>query len=80
MEAAWNGQESVVELLLDLGANIDAVDDHGMTALIRAARCGHGKVVQLLRNRGANCEVKDKKGWTALKWQSVVSSEGDDGS
>jgi ankyrin repeat protein len=71
MEAAWNGQEETVQLLLDLGANINAVDDHGMTALIRAARCGHDKLVEILLSRGADATMKDKKGWTAEKWLST---------
>jgi ankyrin repeat protein len=72
MEAAWNGQEEAVQMLLDLGANINAVDDHGMTTLIRAARCGHEKLVKILLSRGADAAVKDKKGWTAEKWLSAV--------
>jgi ankyrin repeat protein len=72
MEAAWNGQEEAVQVLLDLGANINAVDDHGMTTLIRAARCGYEKLVKILLSRGADAAVKDKKGWTAEKWLSAV--------
>jgi len=71
MEAAWGGQEEVVDLLLDLGADINAVDDLGMTSLIRAARRGHEKVVKILLTRGANAMVKDKKGWTADNWLSA---------
>jgi ankyrin repeat protein len=72
MEAAWNGQEETVQLLLDLGANINAVDDHGMTTLIRAAKCGHEKLVKILLSRGADATVKDKTGWTAEKWLSTI--------
>jgi ankyrin repeat protein len=71
MEAAWGGQEEAVELLLDLGADIDAIDNHGMTSLIQAARCGHEKVVKILLTRGANAMVKDKNGWTANDWLSA---------
>lgn len=52
MEAAWGGQEETINLLLDFGANINDVDDHGMTSLIRAARIGHEKVVKALLSRG----------------------------
>ncbi|KAH8756434.1 hypothetical protein BGZ57DRAFT_957852 [Hyaloscypha finlandica] len=72
MEAAWNGQGEAVQMLLDSGANINAVDDHGMTTLIRAARCGHEKLVKALLSRGADAAVKDKMGWTAEKWLSAV--------
>jgi ankyrin repeat protein len=73
MEAAWGGQEETAQVLLDLGADINAVDDDGMTALIRAARCGHETLVKMLLSRGADPTVKDKKGWTANKWLLMKS-------
>ncbi|PWT98942.1 MAG: hypothetical protein C5B51_28170, partial [Terriglobia bacterium] len=49
----------VVKLLLDLGADISAANDHGMTALHGAAYKGANKVVQFLVDRGAKLDVKD---------------------
>jgi ankyrin repeat protein len=68
MESAWNGQAEVIKLLLDYGADINAVDDHGMTALIRAARRGHEMSVKLLLDRGADATIRDKNGRTAEEW------------
>jgi len=70
MEAAWNGQDEMIQLLLDMGADINAVDDHGMTSLIRAARRGPEKTIKILLECGADASVKDRRGWTYDDWLS----------
>ena len=49
----------VVKLLLDLGANVNAANDHGITALHGAAYKGADKVVELLVDRGAKLDATD---------------------
>ncbi|KAI0126620.1 ankyrin repeat-containing domain protein [Xylariales sp. AK1849] len=57
--AAENGYASIVRLLLDAGAAIDAKDGyHGMTALCRAAQNGHSSVVKLLLDEGAAVDIR----------------------
>ena len=59
-----------VQLALDLGADINAVDDNGETAMHGAAYKSLPKVVQLLADKGAKIEVwnsKNKNGWTPLE-------------
>jgi len=59
----------VVELLLDLGADINAVDANGETAVHGAAYKNLPKVVKLLVARGAKIDVwnqPNKFGWTPL--------------
>jgi ankyrin repeat protein len=59
-----------VQLALDLGGDINAVDDNGETAVHGAAYKSLPKVVQLLADRGAKIEVwnrKNKYGWTPLE-------------
>lgn len=70
-EAAATEEEAVdtVKLLLELGADINAVDDNGETAMHGAAYQSWSKVVQLLADRGAKADVwnrKNKWGWTPL--------------
>jgi len=65
-------EEEVVEavrLLLDLGADINAVDNNGETAMHGAAYQSHSRVVQLLADRHAEIRVwnrKNKCDWTPL--------------
>jgi ankyrin repeat protein len=58
-----------VQLLLSLGADVNAVDANGETAMHGAAYKNLTKVVQLLADKGAKVEVwnrKNKYGWTPL--------------
>ena len=58
-----------VEYLLSLGADVNAVDENGETAMHGAAYKSLPKVVQLLADKGAKIEVwnrKNKYGWTPL--------------
>jgi ankyrin repeat protein len=58
--------QGVVDLLLSRGAQIDAVDDRGRTALMMAAELGHAEVVTMLVGRGADRSVRDKTGRSAF--------------
>jgi uncharacterized protein len=55
-----------MKLCLDHGADINAVDEKGMTALHQAAGKGTDAIVQFLADRGAKLDLKDKKDRTAL--------------
>jgi ankyrin repeat protein len=50
----------VVKLLLSLGSDLNAVNDHGITALHGAGFKGANKVVQLLVDHGAKLDALDK--------------------
>jgi ankyrin repeat protein len=58
-----------VALAIELGGDINAVDDNGETAMHGAAYKSLPKVVQYLADRGAKIEIwnrKNKYGWTPL--------------
>lgn len=58
-----------VQLLLKLGADVNAVDANGETAMHGAALKNLPKVIQFLADNGARVEVwnrKNKYGWTPL--------------
>jgi uncharacterized protein len=61
-------QEAIdsIELCLKAGADINAADSRGQTALHGAAIKGWSKVVQHLAGKGAKLDVKDKRGFTPL--------------
>jgi len=58
-----------VQVALDLGNDINAVDNHGETAMHGAAYKNLPKVVEFLAEKGAKIEIWNKKnefGWTPL--------------
>jgi ankyrin repeat protein len=70
-EEAGTEEEAVeaVKLAIELGNDMNAVDDNGETAMHGAAYKNFPRVVQLLAERGARAEVwdrEDKYGWTPL--------------
>jgi ankyrin repeat protein len=70
-EAAGTEEEAAeaVQLLLDLGADVNAVDDNGETAMHGAAYQSRPTLVKLLVERGADVNVwnrENKAGWTPL--------------
>uniref|UniRef100_A0A914XED6 Myotrophin n=1 Tax=Plectus sambesii TaxID=2011161 RepID=A0A914XED6_9BILA len=60
--AADYGQNEVIDYLLSKGADINAVDSHGITALLAAIWEGHTESVKLLLSRGARRDVKAPDG------------------
>lgn len=52
--AARNGQTEIVRLLLDGGANVNAITKDGFTALVHAIDNGHQETAHLLLERGAD--------------------------
>ncbi|KYN36406.1 Ankyrin repeat and death domain-containing protein 1A [Trachymyrmex septentrionalis] len=62
-----------VEVLIGLGANVDAQDNDGNTPLHVATRTRHTGIAQLLLKAGANTELIDAEGFTPLH---VAASQG----
>jgi hypothetical protein len=64
--AAIYGHADVVGLLIERGADVNAIDNNELTALQNAAREGHEEVVRVLLSRGADSNRKGFDGSTAL--------------
>ncbi len=62
MHAIVNGHMEIAKLLLQYGANIDAVNTKGEFALKLAVREGNTQMIQFLLNRGAQTAVKYERG------------------
>lgn len=60
------GHLEIVKYLRERGANIEARDDFGNTALIQASFKGRFEVVKYLIEKGANIDKKNTNGETAL--------------
>lgn len=58
--AKWNRDANITELLLDLGVDVNAVDEEGYTALMYAARYDYKlDIVKALITAGADLEARD---------------------
>jgi ankyrin repeat protein len=66
MMAAREGAVDAVRALADAGANLDAQDPEGTTALIVAIINGHYDVARVLADGGADVNLADVKGMTPL--------------
>lgn len=64
-----------VKLSLDKGANVDAVNDAGETALMVAVSFGHKDIVELLLEYGADVDRRSNKGDTALGTAAMMGRE-----
>jgi ankyrin repeat protein len=68
-DAAWTltaaidrRQQSVVEMLVKLGVNVNAVDNNGDYPLDLAAQKGDAAIAELLLSHGANINIRNKSG------------------
>ena len=64
--AAENGDVDELAELLPRVRDIDACNEHGVTALMRAAQDGHAKMVRALLEHGADANIKRNDKFTAL--------------
>jgi len=73
--AAISGDAGTIGRLLAEGADIDALDRYGQTALMLAAMHGRGDVVRVLLKSGAATDVTAKYGLSALMLATVNRHE-----
>jgi len=69
--ACQNGNTSIVELLLERGADPNTILRGGETVLMTAARTGRTGPVNALLKRGADVNAKERRGQTALMWAAA---------
>jgi ankyrin repeat protein len=70
--AATGGHMSIVQLLLDHYAYIDAESPNGTTPLMMAAQYGNSETVKLLLDAGADPTLKNSLGLTAIDFALSV--------
>ncbi len=73
IEAVKNGDVKAFEIALSEGADPNAADESGMTALMWAARLGENGILARLIDAGAHMDAKDGRGRTAV---SHAAAEG----
>ena len=65
-------QVDAVKLCLELGADVNATNSMGLTALLGAANRGSNEIIEVLVAHGARLDVQDKEGRTPLRWAEGV--------
>ena len=67
IDAAMDGNFEKVKLLIEKGADIDAKDNDGVTALMYVSRAGDLEIAKYLVENGTDINAKDSDwGYTAL--------------
>jgi ankyrin repeat protein len=74
--AARHDQTEAIKVLVELGAKVNAKDDHGGTPLMEASGAGAGEAtINALIDLGANIDSQDRYGLTALSWAAAGGHE-----
>jgi ankyrin repeat protein len=76
MRAAFRGYSRIAKILINLGADVDAVDLGGATALHIASRQNKLELVKILLASDASIDAPDNDGWTPLMRASASSKDG----
>ena len=71
----------MIEYLLDLGADVNAIDDEGDTPLHSAMNAGQNaderrKTIQVLLNRGADPTIEDTGGKRPISYTTWYGEDG----
>ena len=61
-----------VQLCVELGLDVNAINSMGLTAVHGAANRGSDDIIRFLAGKGARLDVKDKEGRTPLVWAEGV--------
>ncbi|MFS7956992.1 putative non-specific serine/threonine protein kinase [Helianthus anomalus] len=64
--ASRKGEVRTIRKILESGAVVNGLDQHGWTALHRAAFKGRAEVVKFLIEKGVDINARDEEGYTAL--------------
>jgi len=75
MACVVKGKFELVDKLLNKGANIDLLDQNGMTALMLAVQFNNPEMVKKMLNANANKELKCKQNKTAFEYAVELNYE-----
>ncbi|KAJ1412676.1 ankyrin repeat-containing domain protein [Ochromonadaceae sp. CCMP2298] len=69
--AADRGHSDISEFLLQNGANVDAVDSSGQTALMYAVACEYKDVVEILLRFKADLSIRNSEGIAVMEMEDI---------
>jgi ankyrin repeat protein len=61
-----------IDLCFEHGADVNATNSMGLTALLGAANRGSNEIIRKLAEHGARLDVVDKEGRGAVRWAEGV--------
>ncbi|ORX76248.1 ankyrin, partial [Anaeromyces robustus] len=73
--AAYNKNIEMMELLLEYGANINACDINGSSALFNLCKDENKNIFQFLLNHNINVKIQDKSGMTILHSIAIANQK-----
>lgn len=76
--AARQGNAAIIDVLLDMGGDIEAADPRGHTPLMLALEARNVEAAEALKRRGANLSAKAHDGATAEYFASIIGANGFD--
>lgn len=72
--AALHGNNPLINTLLEMGTDLDCIDNHNRTPIMRAAYSGHYKTFKLLLEKGATKDSKRDPNITTLSLAREIGS------
>lgn len=69
-------QPQLVEVVFSHGANVNAIGEHGKTALHHASEFDNVKIVEMLLKNGADVSLQDVDGFSPLHFASLQGNHG----
>ena len=75
MASVVKGNNELVKLLINKGANLDLTDSNGITALIYAVQFKNIEILKTLLEHKANKSLVDKNGKTAFEYAVFSGNE-----
>ena len=75
LKSVKSGDYAEVKRLIAEGADVNAENKKGSTALMWASGEGHPEVVRLLVDAGADVNAQNNKGYTASMWASYYGQK-----
>jgi len=75
MNSAMDGDSVTTQVLINSGADVNAKNIGGATALHIAARMNNVDIIETLIKNGAKIDVKDNDGWTPLMRASLAGNK-----
>jgi len=77
IECAKRGDIEAAKMFLSEGININARDEEGQSALMRASLFGHTEMVKLLLDKGADVKIRSKETQNTALMEAVAGNQPD---